>query len=101
MRPARTDRTSISPTDRPTTTSSSASASSSGLKKGKFSGNEPLSNIEVSGKIQPGGTASGTIRMASHISPPGQPSQDCDSRRSQLDRERRPVGAAATARRGL
>jgi hypothetical protein len=50
-----------------------------GVKKGKFSGNDSLSSIEVSGKIQPGGTASGTIRMASHISPPGQPSQDCDS----------------------
>jgi hypothetical protein len=50
-----------------------------GVKKGKFSGNDPLSSIEVSGKIQPGGTASGTIRIASHISPPGQPSQDCDT----------------------
>jgi hypothetical protein len=49
------------------------------VKKGKFSGNDSLSSIEVSGKIQHGGTASGTIRMASHISPPGHPALDCDS----------------------
>lgn len=49
------------------------------VKKGKFSENDPSSEIEVSGKIERNGTASGTIRMAGRVTPPGYPSLDCDT----------------------
>ena len=89
-----TDRTSISPTDRPTTTSSSGFGFELGVKKGKFSGNDPLSNIEVSGKIAAGRHGErhdpdGIAHLAA-----GPAGARLRLRRSQLDRERRAVGAA-------